>query len=510
MNSSRPALFPLVLSCIAGGLAPLSFSPVDLWPLALISVAALFALLQKNSSKQAAWTGWCYGLGFFGVGASWIFVSINVYGNAPPVLAGILTGLFVAGLALLFSFQCWLYQRFFHKYYPSISFAAVWVLFEWFRSWFLTGFPWLYLGYAHLDTPLAGIAPVFGVMGISFIVVLTACLLFQFSKVNKAKNKQNHYLKLTASLLVLWMLPALLKNIAWVTEKPDENIQVGLVQANIDQNRKFDRAYLNESLDLYERLSNQLWEGEIVIWPETALPVLYQQAGDLLDAYSRIASQNDSTLITGILSLNEGLVHNSITSLGAGAGLYHKQKMVPFGEYLPFAGVLESVLQLFELPMSNLSPGPSNQAMLSAGSLSLAPFICYEVVYPDFVRKNAIGADFLVTISNDTWFGASFGPLQHLQMAAMRALENGRYIVRATNNGVSAIINEKGQILSRTPQFKPAVLKGEVKVFSGRTPFSWWGSYPLLAFCVLFLLFRHKSEAKFSKTKRAINNSDES
>ncbi len=259
------------------------------------------------------------------------------------------------------------------------------------------------------------------------------------------------------------------------------------MQANLDQNLKFDPAYIGEGLNLYNGLSTTLWENDIVIWPETAIPLLYQRADAELAYFDRLARENNSSLVTGILYREDSQIYNSMTALGNGSGVYHKQKLVPFGEYVPFAGIMESVLQIFSLPMSSLAAGPNDQALLEASGFSMASYICYEVVYPDFVRKQAHMADFLVTISNDTWFGSSFGPLQHLQMAAMRALENGRYMVRATSNGVTAFINEKGQIVDRTNQFEIATLENTVPIFRGRTPFSYWGSWPIVLFSLLIL-----------------------
>ncbi|MDT8397487.1 MAG: apolipoprotein N-acyltransferase [Pseudomonadales bacterium] len=483
-----------LLAMLAGGLAPLSLSPLDFWPAAILSIMAFMALLQNTSPRHGSFIGWAYGCGFFGVGASWVYVSIHVYGDAGPLLAGLLTLLFVMGLALFFSLQAWVLQHFFSQTTSLWVFPAVWVIFEGFRGWVLTGFPWLYLGYAHLDTPLAGWAPVFGVMGISFVVVLSAVILYRLLLLFNASSKAPYAPTLIASITLLaglWLVPLLLNSIVWVKEVPEKSSTVALVQANIAQEIKFDRAHLQAGLDRYAALSAPLWAtNQIVLWPETAIPLLYQQAGEILQSMSRQANIHHSALISGILFRDGQLIHNSIISIGKGESIYHKQKLVPFGEYVPLAGIVENLLQIFDLPMSSLSPGPAGQPLLKVGELGLAPFICYEVVYPDFVRKAAATSDFLVTISNDTWFGNSLGPLQHLQMAAMRALENGRYLVRATNNGVSAIIDEKGHILARTPQFQEAVLSARVKVFAGTTPFSRWGSTPVLIFSFLILVFQ--------------------
>jgi apolipoprotein N-acyltransferase len=474
---------------LAGAIAPLSLSPVNFWPAAIISVFVLLLSLEETLPRQAAKLGWVFGLGFFGIGASWVYVSINIYGNASGIFAAFLTAVFVAALALLFALQCWVYQRYFSGLQRALGFAACWVLFEWLRSWLLTGFPWLYLGYAHINTLLANLAPVLGVLGISFTVVLVSGMLYEMALIwRKEKlwmSKQLAIYELKFILIGISMF--FLGAFSWVEEEQGLSADIALVQANIDQNLKFDPAYIGEGLNLYNGLSGPLWGNDIIIWPETAIPLLYQRADAELAYFDRIARDNNSSLVTGILYREDSQIYNSVTALGNGSGIYHKQKLVPFGEYVPLAGIMEPVLQIFSLPMSSLASGPRNQALLQASGFFMASYICYEVVYPDFVRKQAYMADFLVTISNDTWFGGSFGPLQHLQMAAMRALENGRYMVRATSNGVTAFINEKGQIVDQANQFEIAILESTVPVFRGRTPFSYWGSWPIVLFSFLVL-----------------------
>ncbi|MDA9908935.1 apolipoprotein N-acyltransferase [Gammaproteobacteria bacterium] len=507
----RPGIFTRCFIALLGGAAgPLAFSPNNMWLLGFVSVMGLYIALKYATPRQGAITGWFFGLGFFGLGASWVFVSINVYGNASEFLAGLLTLFFVAGLALLFALQGWLSQRFFNCSFYIFSFAALWVLGEWTRSWFLTGFPWLYLGYPHTQSSFAGIAPLFGVFGISLIVALSGAgfgemvLIWNRHTERKAFNVARSLIP--TALFFLWIFANLSGKISWVDPVEDAVIKVGLVQANIEQGQKFDNAFIQQNLDHYDALSTSLWQADVIVWPETAIPLVAGRAGPTLDYFSAKASRNEATLITGIFGESDAGLHNSITSIGNGEGIYHKQKLVPFGEYVPMRAVLSTLLQIFNLPMSSLEKGPSDQGLLTAGQYSVSPYICYEVVYPDFVRQRAKDADFLVTISNDTWFGASWGPLQHLEMAAMRALENGRYMVRATNNGVSAIINEKGEILARTEQFQAEVLLGEVQVFSGRTPFSYWGSWPILLLCAALLCFVHLSPEPALKLLERIRN----
>lgn len=483
-----------VIALLSGAIAPLAFSPNHMWLLGFLSVLGLYVALKHVPPRLGACIGWCYGLGFFGAGVSWVYVSINVYGNAGPIFAGFLTGTFVALLALFFALQCWLTQRYFNRSFYLLSFAVLWVFGEWFRGWLLTGFPWLYMGYPHVTSPFAGLAPITGVLGISFVVVFSGAAMGEMTLVwcrsRSLVTTARTYLPTV--LFFLWVLSSLSSRLQWVEPVDGATLDVALVQGNIDQRRKFDLSFIRENLDSYDALSAPHWDADLVIWPETAIPYVYEPALQVVDVFDRTARANNATLVTGIFGETENGLHNSITSLGNGSGIYHKQKLVPFGEYTPLAGLLASLLQLFDLPMSSLSRGPAQQDLLSAGDYRFAPFICYEVVYPDFVSRSAEGADFLVTISNDTWFGASWGPLQHLEMAAMRALENGRYLVRATNNGVTAIIDERGNVIAQAPQFQAAVLRGQIQVFTDRTPFSIWGSWPLLLISLLILIAVHR------------------
>lgn len=479
----------------AGALAPLAFSPLELWPLGLLSATCLYLLLQARSPRAAAWTGWYYGLGWFGVGTSWIYVSISVYGNAAPPLAAFITTLFVAIMALYFALFGWSWRRFACRRWPLAGFAACWVLMEWLRGWLFTGFPWLQLGSAHVTTALSGLAPVFGVLGLSFVLALLAAGLGELllrlwrARADRPALLPVLHSRLTMLLVLLVLATVFSKRLIWVLPT-DESVSVGLVQGNIPQGRKFDSGYLQDIIDTYDILSAPLWHNDFVLWPETALPVVQQNAGHILDYFSAQAGDYQGTLVTGIFARDTAgnSIHNSITVLGQGSGSWHKQKLVPFGEYVPLRELLSNLLQLFALPMSSLSPGPAQQAPLAVAGHHAAAFICYEVVYPDFVRRYGANADFLLTISNDTWFGSSWGPPQHLQIAAMRARELGRYMVRATNDGISAIIDEQGRVLQRTQQFRKDVLQGDIRLFSQQTPFARWGSWPVLLLATLLLL----------------------
>lgn len=480
------------LALIAGTLITLSLAPFNIWPLALLSCAILYLGLSQLTPRQAAWRGGWFGFGLFASGTSWVYVSIHDYGAAAPPLAFILTILFVAGLALLLALFAWLWTRFFRQNQHSISnafaFAALWVVIEIFRGWFLTGFPWLYTGYSQLQGPLAGLAPVGGVWLISFSLALSSALLALLWA-----NKQ--WATRTAAsllLLVIWLGSFTLQSKDW-TEPAGEPLSVTAIQGNIEQNLKWDPTQIEAQLLLYQSLTLNAAPSDLVIWPETAVPVLKEQAQGYLNSIDRLMDQRQSALITGLPlrqkdQYGDLRYYNAITSLGDSQGEYRKQKLVPFGEYVPLQELLRGVIAFFDLPMSDFARGPSQQAPLEAKGYKIAPYICYEVVYPEFATELAAQSEILLTISNDTWFGTSIGPMQHLQMAQMRALEAGRWMIRATNNGVSALIDPQGQISQTVPQFEQALLHGTVTPMQGLTPYLRWQSWPLILFCSLSLM----------------------
>ena len=488
MESRVKALASLLVPIISGALFVPGLAPMSAWPSTLLSVAALLYLMHRKSQQSAFFIGWLYGVGLFGAGVSWVYVSIQVHGQAPPLLAGTLTALFCLGLATLTGLQMALYRRCSRgrKTPSSLLFAAIWVLFEWLRSWLFTGFPWLYAGYIALDTPAAGWAPVVGVYGLSFLIAGLSAAIGSLA-LNTASDLRKRGAE--ASIWVIIILTGMpLSAVSW-TQDRSAPLTVAIYQPNIPLEKKWDRRYFRAIQQQYTDNSRPYFKNtDLVLWPESALPTYSDRIEDYLGLISTEATETGTTLITGIPTRDAQGGYNSIIALGLGAGEYRKQKLVPFGEYVPFEENLRGLIQFFDLPMSNFIPGPNVPPILSAGPLKVASFICYEIVYPDFVWQGARDAALLVTVSNDSWFGHSIGPLQHLQMARFRALETGRPLLRGTNNGVSAIIDHKGDLLVATPQFEEVVITGEVQPKTGLTPLMWLGSTPILAFCGLLIV----------------------
>ncbi|WP_426415943.1 apolipoprotein N-acyltransferase [Aestuariirhabdus sp. LZHN29] len=484
-----------LLAIMAGALGVGGFSPFDWWPLPLLSSALLYLLLHPLSPRQALWRGAAYGLGLFGAGTSWIYVSIHQFGAASVPLAGLLTLLFCIGMALLFVAPfAWCYAQLRQRCSGStplalVSFAVLWVLFEWSRSWLFTGFPWLIWGYSLIDTPLSSWAPVTGVFGLSLFVAGSGALLGEWVR---SRRPRNSLLLGTGVWLCVLLASYPLANQAW-TQRASQSLNVALVQPAIPQKMKWEEGFLQQSLQHLERLTGPHWDADIIVWPENAIAALQHRMLPYLEQLGQRARDTQTSLVSGIPIYQpdvsgQRVFYNGITSIGQGSGNYRKQQLVPFGEYVPLQSLLRGLIAFFDLPMSDFARGPGDQPLLRAGPHQLAPLICYEIVYPDLVARMGREADLLLTISNDTWFGASIGPHQHLQMARMRALENGRYLIRATNDGITAIIDPKGQLIAQLPQFEAGVLRGNVTPMRGITPFGSNGSWPLIVFLGFALL----------------------
>jgi apolipoprotein N-acyltransferase len=367
-----------------------------------------------------------------------------------------------------------------------VGFPALWVLFEWLRQWIFTGFPWLYLGYAHVDTWISGWAPITGVFGLSFICAISGTALYLAWRSRKPVSCTTY----AVILVTLWGGGAILKPTQWVAKASERPLTVAMVQPNVPQEHKWDPAWYDPIVQQLRVATDPLLGHDIVIWPESAVPNYFQRAQDFLVPIAQRAESARTTLITGtpFRAAGSTAYFNSIVALGSGNGVYHKQRLVPFGEYVPLERQLRGLIEFFDLPMSSFSAGPAAQKPLAAGAYRVAPFICYEIVYGDLVANSAQDAELIVTISNDSWFGDSIGPWQHLQIAQMRGRENGRYVLRATNNGISAIIDHQGRILQRTEQFVATTLTGEAEPMLGITPFGSFGNTPMIAGCFLGLL----------------------
>ncbi|MBT8148281.1 MAG: apolipoprotein N-acyltransferase, partial [Gammaproteobacteria bacterium] len=375
-----------------------------------------------------------------------------------------------------------------------ILFASVGTFAEWLRSWLLSGFPWLYIGYSQTNAALDGWAPLGGVYAISFIIYASGATLFALSHAglrNLRRPSHGRLLLLATALLACWIAGPQLAKLSY-TQSSTAPRQVSLIQANISQHEKWRPGNLAASLKLYAQMSSEAWpRSELVIWPEAAIANEYHASEAFLQRMDNIAQSYNSALLTGIpfrdLGATGTAMHNSVTAVGHASGTYHKQRLVPFGEYIPLERWVGKLMAVFDLPMTSMGAGAADQAPIKVQDWQTQPLICYEVVYPSLAAAAARRSDVLVTVSNDAWFGASLGPLQHLQMAQMRAIETGRYVLRATGNGISAVIDARGTLLAKTDQFERSTLHSEFYTSTGLTPWTRAG-YWLIPLANLLLL----------------------
>ncbi len=474
----------------AGLLLPLAFSPFGLFPLAVLAPAALFYFWHQGSAVRAAWRGFLFGLGMFGVGVSWVYVSMHNFGNMPPALAALTALLLAAGLALYPALLGYVQARLFKResrWHATLVLPALWVLFEWWRGWFLSGFPWLDLGYSQIDTPLAFYAPLGGGYAVSLMVALSAGCV-----VGCLRTPQRMAVRLSL-LAAIWSGGLLLERVEW--GQPDAApLRVTLVQANVPLREKWDSTKRADILTRYQQLSVAAPASELIVWPEAAIPMALDRIDvSYLDGLREHARRHGTDFLIGVIerSADRREYYNSVISLNAERGIdgvYRKQHLVPFGEYTPFKPLFLWLLNSLQIPMSDLSPGLAPQAPLTAAGRKLGVSVCYEDAFGDELRWVLPQASVLVNVSEDAWFGDSLAPHQRLQMARLRALETARPMLRAANTGPSAVIDHRGQVLARSPQFRVHVLSADVQPMQGATPYTVVGDWAAVVLAIVLLV----------------------
>ncbi len=434
--------------------------------------------------------GYLFGVGLFATGIPWIYVSMSQYGGVPPMLAILLTALTVLLLALFPAMAGYFFRRFFFTNTANksciILLSTLFVLFEWLRGWvFFAGVPWLLIGYSQTEAPLIGFAPIIGVYGLSWIALVCSALITYILYNGKPVLKFS-----LAALFSIYVGGALLNLIQW-TSPIGTPLKVTLIQGNIPQDQKWLAKKRQPTIDLYTKLTKENWSSDLIIWPETALPAYYHQAKRFLDALQEEAIQNKTDIIIGLPIMDDDNTqyYNSVISLGERPDVYHKQHLVPFGEYIPFKSLVGDVMKIFDVPLPNFSKSENKNRTLTIANHQVGISICYEDAFGEEAIIAIPEAHLLVNVSNDAWFGNSTQPSQHLQVAQMRAIETGRPLLRATNTGVTAIVDHKGQIQSKLPQFVAQVLNGTIQAMSGSTPYSIVGNWLIISSLMLIMAY---------------------
>jgi apolipoprotein N-acyltransferase len=479
----------LAAAFATGASLNVAFAPFGWWPVAILAPAALFALIRGLPPRRAGWTGAAFGAGLFAFGTYWLYTCLHVFGLVPMWLTVILQAALIALMSLYTAALCYLANRFWLKSGATrawLVLPVLWVLLEWLRGWALSGFPWLSLGYAMIDSPLKGWAPLFGVYGITWAAATIAVALnvLLMPAVSTARR-----LVALAAIVSLFAIPALLAHHDW-TRAAGAPVAIAAVQGAVSQDQKWQAKNLDETMKRYSRLTTQAWGARLIVWPEAALPVLANDIQDYLRQLQGQGRTHDADFAIGLVNYEPATkryYNGLLVSSESGAGWYYKRHLVPFGEYFPVPGFVRSWLRLMSLPYDDISPGNEHQPSLSAAGQKLGLTICYEDAFGSSQLKVLRDATLLVNVTNNAWYGDSTAPHQHLQIARMRALEAGRYLVRAANDGITAAIGPHGEIVARLPQFQEAVLRADVQPMTGLTPYARLGNYPVVIAAGLLL-----------------------
>ena len=489
---NTPALFQnqwlvLLLSLLCGAVSVLAFAPFGLWMLLPFTMALYFVIVFYAESSAASFrAGLFFGMGLFGAGIYWIYFSLHLFGGAIAILAGLGTFLFVLFLALYPAFCALLLFRI-HKNKNSFFLAApaAWVLFEWLRSWLFSGFPWLSIGYSTINWPLAGYAPVGGVFLSSLVLVVVSGLI---AWIICRRSMLSLLAGGTGIALVIGGGFAL-QQIEWTQPVKDRTVDVTMAQGNIAQDLKFQENLLDDSIALYSELSET--GAELVIWPESAIPTVFSDLAEWEVAFAERMQQQGTTVISGGFNSNEDFsqFYNAIKVLnGTEDQVYVKRHLVPFGEYTPFRDVISLLSNLVTIPMSDLLPGTGPVKPIAVNGVNYGMSICYDDAFGNEMRAQFPDANVLINVSNDVWFGDSTAPHQHQEIAAMRSLEFARPMLRATNTGVTSLIDYRGKVLKQGPQFEVVAIDVEVTPREGITPYVTLGDWLVVLLSALMLL----------------------
>jgi apolipoprotein N-acyltransferase len=493
LGPPRGAPVRLLLALAAGLLLPAAFAPLGCWPLAVLSPAVLMWLWQDCAPREAARLGFWFNFATFALGTYWLYISIHGFGRAPVWLALLLMlglvgimGLYHAALG--YATARWLPRRGLRRW--LLALPAAWLLIEWWRGWFLSGFSWLSLGYSQTDSWLAGFAPLAGVYGVSAVLLVCAGALTAL-----ALGTRGERIAALATLLILWAAGGVLWQRSW-TYPSGAAVSIAVVQGAMPPDEKWQERNQAATLALYRRLTEQVLGTQLIVWPESAPADLANDIVPYLDQLYREAHAHGSALVLGVLRADGDPEHpeelryyNSVLSLDNGLAWYDKRHLVPFAEFFPVPQFMRTWLRLMSLPYADFTRGGPHQPPLPAAHLLLGTTVCYEDAYGSYMLSVLPRADALVNVTNDAWFGHSSARYQHFQIARMRALEGGRYLVRAANDGLSGVIGPKGAVVATAPEFRALTLVSKIVPYAGTTPYVRVGNYLVVSLAVLALAY---------------------
>ena len=472
LNFIIPALFGLI--------GIFAFAPFSIKFLIFISYGYLIRLLISNNNG-VFWKVFCWGLGHWGLGMSWIIVSVYYYGETTIAMSSIIYILLVVILTLIFTSPLLIlksalsFTKINNNFFSVLFISSIFTISEFSRYFFLNGVPWLIPGNIFLDTISQNIYPIFGVTAASFFIYFICALFIVYSN-----NKISY---VSAAILIISLLPFS------PADEIKDGIKVSIVQPASDPFLKYeDNYYLKIEDNLNKLIDTVSKDSELVVLPEAELPYS-QNSIRFIDFLKN--TEISEKIILGVWKYEDAKLYNAIYSPRYNEA-YKKIHLVPFGEYIPFIEGLRGIINFFDLPMSNVSHGSQLQENIRIlDNIPISSPICFDIAFPNTVRKMNKSSLLMINVSNDTWFGNSIGPYHHLSIARVRSIENNRYTIRATNDGLSAIISNKGTIVTLLDKGKSDILEGNVKLIKNSTFYSRNGHlfFIILSFIIVLIPF---------------------
>ena len=455
-----------------GSIGVLSFAPFSFKYALVVSYTYLIYKLFRSNDNRNLNNLFLWSFGYWAIGTSWIIVSIYYYGNVSLPGSIILFLLLSAGCIIFFFLPILLLKRVINNKLNNLLLFVpfILILVEFCRYYFLGGFPWLLPGYIFLDTPYEILYGLIGVSGLSL-------LLYFFVAANVVLYSNKTYLlALNLFLFISLMSPNIFES---NNNSDGDVVYLAIIQPSTDPFKKFDNDYLNDIEDEFVSLSSQAAErADILVWPEAPLPYTSESARsqDLIKNITK-------PLVSGFFSYQDGNLYNSIINSEQEIK-YNKRRLVPVGEYIPFESFLRGLISFFDMPMSNMSRGNSSKQM-NVGYGNFSPLVCFDIVFGEMVRKDVKSSNYIINVSNDTWFGNSFGPYQHLEISRIRSIENNIPIVRATNDGISALLDNKGTIVDYMGKGTSGILHVKLVPTDVRTFYNKYGNLLLYLYLLI-------------------------
>jgi len=473
----------MLMSLLAGSLMTLAYDPFGLSLLVFPLLAFLLYHWLKADAKGAFVHVWLFASGATFTGNCWIFFSLYYHGSSPAILAVAIIVLLSVFLALFPAVAAYVFNRYCRvadSIRLLIVFPSAWLLAEWFRGYLWTGYAWMQPGYTQIDLPLSGYAPLFGNHAVGALIVATSGALLA------AVLNRLSWQKVLLVVMLIWVSGFALKQVSW-TQPAGDDVEVALIQGNVPQELKWKRHMHRKTLEMYRDLTLEHKDADVIIWPETAIPDYKHRVPAYLLSMREEMEKSDTDLLMGLFikNMDSGRYYNSVIS--ARGGEYRKRHLVPLGEYVPFRSLIGFINRWINIPMSDIDSGPDDQPLLVVAGQPVGISICFEDAFSRDVRRDLPEATMLVNMSNDAWFDGSHESRQHHAMARMRALETGRYMLRATNTGISSVIGPQGEELEMATPFEQLVLRASVTPLKGQTPYVFWGDTFILLLAIMLV-----------------------